>query len=388
MGIYGSPRETTPYLDSVISDWIRFENHFPNLSRTSGAMASILTGKHGTTTHKLHSSHVLKGRDSFEHLPGVLRGLGYSTLQLGWRHHVDARHWNMGNAFDVVNISSTKEGMFDRIASLGGGQHALTMHFVGHVVYRIQERLQHAFGGMLMVQSHKKDPDKNTITSQERIERFFEFLSAHPGPVFAQLHLDRTKDDEQMRQFDQFLESILTRLRAENRFESSVIAILTDHAEHYAVDIRVPLLMRFPTAVEHSPVSYNSQNLDLAPTLIDYLGLDVPPWMEGRSLLHPVERLDPIFGIAAQWNSKGIPIHGIPSSASGGPTEIYMTVCQRTYRLNLVDGVLTSPIVSGHTAPCDVGDLPRPEEASRMLNRHLKDRSYAYGVLRAGRDEH
>jgi arylsulfatase A-like enzyme len=53
----------------------------------------------------------------------------------------------------------------------------------------------------------------------------------------------------------------------------------------YEESLRMPLLVRYPKQIK--PASVNSdlvQNLDFAPTFLEFAGLDAPPDMQGRSL--------------------------------------------------------------------------------------------------------
>ncbi|UCH79185.1 MAG: sulfatase [Candidatus Coatesbacteria bacterium] len=85
-------------------------------------------------------------------------------------------------------------------------------------------------------------------------------------------------------------------LKALERSPHTVVIVTSDHGEefleHGGLDhghtsyeelLRVPLLMKFPgrsPAVIETPVD----TLDLAPTLLDYLGFEAPASMQGRSL--------------------------------------------------------------------------------------------------------
>jgi len=48
---------------------------------------------------------------------------------------------------------------------------------------------------------------------------------------------------------------------------------------------RIPLIFRFPRAEYRGHVGENVQNIDIAPTLLDYLGIQKPQWMAGQSLI-------------------------------------------------------------------------------------------------------
>ena len=68
---------------------------------------------------------------------------------------------------------------------------------------------------------------------------------------------------------------------------STLIVIFSDHPQKWKTYVRVPLLMRFPDASRTGVINQNVQLLDLAPTIIDWLGGAPPEWMQGLSLLEP-----------------------------------------------------------------------------------------------------
>ena len=103
MSLYGYERETTPFLDSIKENLIIGQNHFTNSANTSGSIVSIMTGKYPTTTRLLYPPNVLKGTDSLEHLPGILKSRGYYTAQFAVKHYVDSSVQNLLNSFDESN---------------------------------------------------------------------------------------------------------------------------------------------------------------------------------------------------------------------------------------------------------------------------------------------
>src|SRR5690606_17785217 len=58
----------------------------------------------------------------------------------------------------------------------------------------------------------------------------------------------------------------------------------------------VPLLFLFPHAEYTGRISATTQLIDIAPTILDYLEVEIPEWMEGHSLLDgSLDRHRPVF---------------------------------------------------------------------------------------------
>ena len=93
--------------------------------------------------------------------------------------------------------------------------------------------------------------------------------------------------------------NILNALKETDQLDNTVIVLASDngyfYGEHglsverrlaYEESIRMPLLIRYPTAVKAGTVRDEfALNIDLAPTLLELSGVSAPNWMEGRSLV-------------------------------------------------------------------------------------------------------
>jgi arylsulfatase A-like enzyme len=124
-----------------------------------------------------------------------------------------------------------------------------------------------------------------------------------PHPGFTPDDLQHLKDlyDEEIGFVDSQLGALFGRLRRSGLLESSLVILAADHGEEFLehgdvkhcrnlfdTSLHVPLVVRVPGAparVAASPV----QNLDLVPTVLDYLGIKTAGPFEGRSLRAVIE---------------------------------------------------------------------------------------------------
>lgn len=88
----------------------------------------------------------------------------------------------------------------------------------------------------------------------------------------------------------------LAGLRQKGLLDRSIFIVSSDHGEMfekgycahagpylYQPLIHIPLLLRMPNQTRGERLSVNVSQVDLAPTLLDYLGMAIPPWMDGQS---------------------------------------------------------------------------------------------------------
>ena len=119
--------------------------------------------------------------------------------------------------------------------------------------------------------------------------------------------------------------------------------------------MRVPLIMRFPAGSPRGRIPQNVQLVDVAPTVLQYLGSTVPAWMDGVSLLDPSHMPDRrIFGISEILRREGpaglrlLLESGPPNYGAAGAMVVDG---DQWFDLRLATGTLTSGRVPGHTRP-------------------------------------
>jgi hypothetical protein len=92
LSAYGYERDTTPHMNARLEGALVAENAFPNGGTTAGSVASILTGKLPIETRVIYPPDILHAEDSYQHLPGILKRLGYQSVDLSVPYFGDASH--------------------------------------------------------------------------------------------------------------------------------------------------------------------------------------------------------------------------------------------------------------------------------------------------------
>lgn len=103
MSLYGYEGKTTPFIDELSNFSLVNMNSFSNAQGTTGAITSILTGKYPMDTRVVYAPGILRGNDSYQHLPGILKNNGYYTVQISFNWYADAYDLNFLNGFSEVN---------------------------------------------------------------------------------------------------------------------------------------------------------------------------------------------------------------------------------------------------------------------------------------------
>jgi arylsulfatase A-like enzyme len=363
----------------------------------------MLTGRLPTETGVIYPPDIAKGDASHLHLPALLRRLGYRTGQFSIRWYADASDFNLQGAFDWANSRSTSsmEGLvgLDRLGQMSA-------YFLALMRGRLEERLLPLF---LSSAAPQQDPfrmvqdNKILAHGDERRQReLFQFIDASDEPFFAHLHLMGTHGrqfkprqrifsagreqkrswmpdfyDDAVLDFDRSLAEVVSSLRKRGLLDRTIVVLYSDHgAKHTTLD-RLPLLFRFPGGARAGWVQENAQNLDIAPTLLDALGIEAPPWMGGASLLRG--RPDPCrWIVSAKYNERFVRNNGKFWTIRPQPPWFALgslsVISGRTaLTLDLPMGALeTSRIEAGG----DACAAPEPAKVRSYLMEHLQANGY------------
>lgn len=407
MSVYGYHRDTTPFIRRRADIALVGENCFTNAATSGASLASMFTGKLPTQTRLIYPPDILKGKDAYQHLPGILRMYGYKNVDISVRHHADPYDMNMRNSFDWVNGREIRDNYAsERLISVFGQG---ASYFLRQMQDRITDRVFHIFGVRSMgdplaevVKSHKQ-----YRMDERRINDLFSFIDGTSSPFFAHIHLLGThgpefhpkkrfysaekkqeKDfmtdfyDDAILEFDAQFKRIVQGLQKRRIRGNTVVVICSDHGQRWAIGGRVPLIFMFPGGKHAGRIKENVQNLDFAPTILDYLGIKQPSWMGGRSLISENVELDHVIFVADR--KRGLPElrtaretikHkiGPPFYALGYVGAI---VCDRFFELNVDEGALTISTIKGHTSPCKENDMPDPQKIGRLIIDHLEGNNY------------
>jgi arylsulfatase A-like enzyme len=300
MSCYGSSRATTPRIDRWIRDkGVVFSDALATASWTLPSTASMLTGL-APHQHLVYDT-VNKLSDQTISLATRLRASGYETYSF-----VDSpffqRDWGFDQGFDVhrnnVDLSSwTKPLEIIRNRTSERPLFLFLHTALVHAPYEFDARF---------LDQHTVDRSRyhgQTITYENSI---FPFLDGELDLSDADKRYINALYDAGVARMDVEVGGFLEQLETVLDDQPALIFFTTDHGEEFWEHnqmnhgdslhgelLRVPFLVRFPEPrgirVSADPVSL----LDIVPTALDYVGLDVPRTLPGRSLRKPVPQNRP-----------------------------------------------------------------------------------------------
>jgi len=405
MSLFEYQRKTTPNIEQYAQKALVSGNAFANAGATGGSLISLLTGKSTITTRMHYPPDILFGVHSYQHFPGILKKLGYRTVQLTDPYHADAYSRNLLSGFDEANSRSEERFILSRIIVsryIGDGSSA---YFVSVMIERIMERFQHFFFLKKMDNPYKIVTEPAvSLSEQEKLKRVLELLEDSEQPTFIQVHMlgthgpqfmpsirkfseGQTQEsdwmidfyDDSILNFDHDLGFVFQSLDQIGQLSNTVIVVYSDHGMDWKSEARIPLLFWFPDGEYKGTINQNVQLLDVAPTLLNYLGVQKPEWMEGESLLKDLTQryifsTNPADSIKVKMNN------GLYEGAIVAPFYqlgvVTMIACNKWYKLNLKMPEFKTGKVAGSTSSCDENTLPSADDAKLIIQEQLKISGY------------
>jgi arylsulfatase A-like enzyme len=96
--------------------------------------------------------------------------------------------------------------------------------------------------------------------------------------------------DDAILTVDYYFGEILKALVETGKFDDTLMVFSTDHGRQWAIDKPLPLIVHLPGQRAGEVVDTPVQLLDIAPSLLSYLGLEKPDWMEGAPVFSAADR--------------------------------------------------------------------------------------------------
>ncbi len=269
---YGYKQVKTPNIDGLAADGARFERAFAVVPVTLPSHTTILTG----TYPMLSGMHDFSGNKLNPQQPTlatVLRQAGYATGAVVGSAVLDSRFGlNQGFDFyyDHFDFSRLDEANLDEMERPGNvvadvaldwlaknvqKKFFLWMHLYDpHYPYRPPEPYAHEYAGHLY--------DGEIAFADEQVGRLFQFL------------------------------------KAKGLYRNTLIIVSGDHGESlgehgekthgffvYNATMRVPLIIRLPESKAARTITDPVSLVDLMPTVLASLGIEIPSQVQGKSLL-------------------------------------------------------------------------------------------------------
>lgn len=340
MGCYGYRRNTTPNIDEVAKEGVRFQNLFCSDAPCLPSRASLLSGMfgikngvvgHGGTAADRFCEGPARGfRDSRDqwNFHNIFRRAGLYTASVSTFPERHSAWWfqaglnetfNQGEgglesgekvlpyALDWLDKNGTQKDWF------------LHVHFWDpHTPYRAPEsfgnpfeadELDHLWINDEVLELHKKHVGPHSASELNMWDdKVFDKYPRHPGHIQNMQELKRVFDgyDCGIAHADYLVGQILQKLKSLNIYEDTAVIITADHgenlgelglySEHGTADkpcCNIPLIIKWPGARQNAEDHGLHYSLDLLPTIAELFNVEKAQHWDGQSfresLFHDVD---------------------------------------------------------------------------------------------------
>lgn len=316
LGSYGYARPTSPALDRFAADGVRFNQAMSQSPWTTPSHMSLFTSLY-PSAHRVNQTweyftKFLQGRgrkrtlaDAVTTLPEVLRAHGYRTLALTGGATMTAV-LGFAQGFDVYREDSAKLTaavgtlLGNWLNAFGNDPFFLFFHtFEVHAPYThltfAAPLLSDAQRADIVQLVASRDPH-DWVTLNPDLVAYLRSQGLFRSEITEALY------DGGIRSADDFIDGLFVALRQRGLYDDTLIVLLSDHGEEFGEHhpdrvysahgtgmydqlIHVPLLLRMPSRVRAGTVVGEQVELiDVAPTVLELLGIAAPAAMQGRSL--------------------------------------------------------------------------------------------------------
>lgn len=345
MKSYGFMLQTTPFISEWSKGAVMFRNVYSASNWTTPSMMSIMTGQR-PWTHRTWSRPGFRDKDrNYENnMPRILREYSFEVNSFVQNSYAHPRTLGIDNSFLKKDKSITfiipEEFWFSRIQHIFKRPIVIawlfkynfiakkileykpdqftTFHppekvynsFLNHISKTNDDNNQHMpfFAWLHTWTPHEPylppkpymgvfgDAEKfNTMRKQLELGvRYHNYKPEQQEDV----NILRKRYDEYILYSDNEFKLFISRLKETIDMSNTIIVLTSDHGESFSHGfqahdgphlyeslVRVPLIIKMPGTGEGKLIDIPVEITDIAPTILELVGIPIPEWMEGRSLV-------------------------------------------------------------------------------------------------------
>lgn len=278
-GPYGEMLAKTPNVDRLAAEGAKFTRAFVTAPVCSPSRSALVTGMYQTTIGS-HNHRSGRGEIKID-LPGQVRLTPSIMRQAGY--YVSNGRFNNDESFTKGKTDYNFEYPQDLYDGADWSGRADGQPFFAQIQLRGgKHRNQRTLEKVNTVHTNGIDPKKVKLPP---------YYPDHPD-----LRKDWAQYLESIEHVDWEVGRILARLEREEVAENSVVFFLTDHGVSHArgkqflseEGIKTPLIVRAPGRIEPGLVREDlAAHIDVTASSLYFAGIEIPEWMEGRTLFGP-----------------------------------------------------------------------------------------------------
>ncbi|MBM4153060.1 MAG: sulfatase [Kiritimatiellaceae bacterium] len=289
LGVHGCPvAETTPNLDRLAQEGSRFEHAYVSIALCTPSRQAMLSGNysHQTMTHGFTELE-RKGPA----MPDLLKQHGYYLANIN--KQADYYEWDTAIGEDASAMGRDVPFYYTAISDI------IAQAAKKQQPWFIMANSNDPHRPFYNSESELKNPKYTAFREAKRLSTPSRVYSPDeisvPGflPDLPEIRQDMAEYYSSVRRLDDSVGRILAAVEDAGQTTNTLVIFMSDNGisvpyskmNCYRASLRTPMILRWPGRI---PANYRDprnmvSGVDLAPTLFEFAGIDIPPHMAGRS---------------------------------------------------------------------------------------------------------
>ncbi|MFR9522294.1 MAG: sulfatase [Rikenellaceae bacterium] len=307
LGCYGNPVVSTPNLDRLAAEGVRFENAYCTSASSAASRSVLLTGQFGHAIGAyghVHDYHHFSTYDNVKSLPVMLSAGGYHTARIGKYHVAPETVYHFDNIYEA------------------DPRNTVEMAEVGSTVFQSDKPF---FLYFCTDDPHRSDfttaaddwRSPNRFGNKDEGYEGVETITFDPKDVLVPEFLPDNMETrreiaeyyQSIARIDQGFGRLMQHLEESGKADNTIIIYISDNGmafpgaktSTYEAGIKLPCIIKSPAMSDEARGSLNHSMIswvDMTPTLLDMAGVETDSKFHGRSFKDIVEKED-----AEKWNA-------------------------------------------------------------------------------------
>ncbi|MFC1590186.1 sulfatase [Candidatus Omnitrophota bacterium] len=371
LGCYGYKRNTSPNIDKIAEQGIRFTDFYTVCPWTNPTVASLFTGRYPQAIFppKRHKQAIHQAiPEELDTLAEVLKNEGYNTIALVDHPGIN-QNLNYSQGFNEFIPLFNKRGWHE----WAGSKHS-------DISEDLSLALEENKNGRFFIYLHLLYPHLPYVPPAPFKDMF--------GPGFKDFTKQESEGlinmyDGEIRYTDELVGNIFDHLRENNLLKNTYVIITSDHgegfwehgtSEHgnslYNELLKVPLIIYPPGGRKAQPATIDklASNIDLFPTIMDFAKIENFPKADGKSLVRYFKKgAGGPAGIIFSENPHSVCVDGM--SCQSDQYKIIFTSPSHNSKREVYD-IRKDPFEKNNLVSMGIPDAARME---KLLIDHKKD---------------
>lgn len=294
LGCYGSNLDVTPNIDRFASSGIVFENGYVNAAISSPSRKIMMTGLFGHNSGAMGFEPIDRTRDDVPILADILKENGYRTGILGKVSHsspYEGYNWDFARDYADLGCGRNPELYAKYVEAFLKECKAKEQPFYFMINSHDPHRPYHNPKDAKALSGNVKEPSR--LFSPEEIEV--------PGflPDTYKVREELSWYYNSTRRLDDTFGAVMEILASAGEMDNTMIVFISDNgiavpfakANVYYASNRVPFIVRYPGSPSNGVRNHEDfvQEVDLLPTFLDLLDIELPENIDGCSFRKVLE---------------------------------------------------------------------------------------------------